>query len=84
MEIFFGYLGVLLLSTSGIPQFVKIMRTKNVSGLSPYSLIWVCSGCCCMLSYVLMSRGFSILAISYMTNAVVSCTNLTLYLIYKK
>ena len=84
MEIIFAYIGVALLATSGIPQLHRIIKTKNVNALSPYSLSWVCAGCSCMLVYILNSRGFSILAVSYFTNALVSFTNLMLYFLYKK
>jgi uncharacterized protein with PQ loop repeat len=84
MEMILGYIGVILLSTSGIPQIYRSIKTKNVNGLSPYSLLWVCSGCCCMLSFVLINRGVSILAVSYTMNALFSFTNLMLYLKYKR
>lgn len=84
MEILFGYLGVFLLATSGIPQVFRTLRTKNVNGLSPYSMTWVCLGCCSMLTYLSQTRGISIISISYIVNACVSLTNLTLYFIYKK
>jgi len=83
-QVFLGLLGSFLLAVSGIPQLIRIIRVKKVTGLSPYSLSCVCVGCICMDIFVTSVQGISLLNVSYTFNAVVSLTNLILYLVYKK
>lgn len=84
VDVALGLLGSLLLASSGIPQVVRTLRLKNVTGLSPYSLACVCLGCICMDIFVTRIQGISLLNISYTFNAIVSLTNLALYVKYKK
>lgn len=83
-ELVLGSVGSLLLATSGVPQIIRSLRLKNVTGLSPYSLSCVFLGCVCMNLFILSTQGLSILNISYTLNSIFSCTNLMLYLRYKK
>lgn len=79
-----GLIGSFLLAISGIPQLIRTMRVRKVTGLSPYSLACVFIGCVCMDVFVTQIQGFSVLNISYSFNAAISLINLTLYIIYKK
>lgn len=82
--ILLGVFGVILLATSGIPQIIRSFRTKNVSGLSPYSISCVFFGCLCMSSYTILEEGLSLFHINYIINGVISFINLVLYFRYRK
>lgn len=84
IDLVLAYIGVFLLSVSGLPQIYKSIRYKKVNGLSPMSLSCVFLGCSCTLGFVLLTRGVSILMINYLLNAIFSFANLLLYFIYKK
>jgi uncharacterized protein with PQ loop repeat len=78
-----GVFGVILLASSGIPQLIRTIRVKKVTGLSPYSLCCVFFGCVCMSLYTMLEEGFSIFHGNYFVNGLVSATNLLLYFNYR-
>ena len=78
-----GLVGVLLLALSGIPQVYRLLRTKTVSGLSPYSTACVLFGCVFMCIFEAQKDGLSVYQSSYICNSLISFINLVLYIRYR-
>jgi uncharacterized protein with PQ loop repeat len=48
-----GWIGAVLLATCGLPQLIKTVKSKDVSGLSLLFIVWWLLGEIFVLSYVL-------------------------------
>lgn len=79
-----GAIGAFILVMASVPQLVKSLVMKDVSGVSPYTLWCLCSGHGLMLIYILGTQGFSFSIVDYSFNTAITLTNLILYFRYKR
>ena len=79
-----GGLGAFILVMASVPQLIKSVVLKDVSGVSLYTLLCLCSGHGMMLVYILGTQGFSFSILDYSFNTLITLTNLILYFKYKK
>lgn len=78
-----GMIGAVLLTVSAIPQLIKTIQTKDVSGLS-LAMLWSWSvGCFAMLIYVIFNYSGIPLIVNYLLNTTVSGIILICYYKYK-
>ena len=78
----FGIISMLLFTFCFIPQIVRILKTKNVSGLSLWAWIMVVAGYTAGLFYVASLR-VPILIASYSLGLILSLLTLILVTYYK-
>lgn len=79
-----GYLGVILLTFSSIPQLVKTLRTRDVRGLSFGTLFSWSFGCFLMAGYIINTTQQMTLILNYVFNGIIASVILFLYFKYKK
>lgn len=81
---FIGHFGALMLSICAIPQLYTTLVTKQVQGLSYFSLLTWGAGCIAMTVYVSLTTQQIPLLINYAFNSVVVTTITILYYKYRK
>jgi uncharacterized protein with PQ loop repeat len=79
-----GHIGAFLLVVCAIPQFLKTMISKDVSGVSPTMLVCWAGGCASMGLYVLLTTAQMPLLINYAFNTVVVTLTAIFYFVYRK
>lgn len=79
-----GMIGASTLVMSSLPQLIKSFKTKDVSGVSLYSLLCLCVGHALMLICIIGTQGFSMSIFDYSCNTMITFFNIVLYLRYKK
>lgn len=79
-----GHLGALFLSICAFPQLYTTLKTKDVTGLSLFSLFTWAAGCFLMLIYVFFTGGHVPLLINYGVNSFIVSSIVFLYFRYKK
>jgi len=78
-----GWLGVMCMALNGIPQVIKTLRVKNVSGLSIWMLLLWFLGCVFLLVYTLFTNQSVVLTTNYIWSGCVSFSLIYLFLKYR-
>lgn len=79
-----GHLGALFLSICAFPQLYTTIKTKDVRGLSLFSLFTWALGCVLMLIYVSFMGGHVPLLVNYGVNSFIVSSIIFLYFKYRK
>jgi uncharacterized protein with PQ loop repeat len=79
-----GWVGVIILALSGLPQIFKTFKVKHVEGVSFGMIFCWFSGCSLMLFYTLIDKAKMVLIINYLWSTSTTLILLILYFLYKK
>lgn len=78
---FIGWIGAVILATSGLPQLIKTLKTKRFEGLSLVFVIWWLIGEILILFYVLYAKFSWQLVFNYGLNTLICLVIIEVYLI---